>query len=163
MWETYSACCDEHMAVKLLTHLISKENRRIKAPESSWIANITQWKQIFSVFSPTQKYIFFYVYWTVHYCDNWRIKNQLDATCYFIVLLIGSTWFGHYYAHHQELATMMLITTLVLSFLGWCMLEVRCGWAGVVSGSRPATQTLLQPNRTSPPTYSKPRTKRPMW
>jgi len=35
---------------------------------------------------------------------------------YFIVLLIGSTCFGHYYAHHQELATMMLITTLVVSF-----------------------------------------------
>jgi len=66
---------------------------------------------------------------------NWRIKNQLDATCYFIVLLIGSTSFGHYYAHHQELTTMMLITTLVVSFLVCCMLE-------------PAAQTLLQPNRT---------------
>ena len=44
---------------------------------------------------------------------TWIIKNQLDATYYFIVLLIGSTCFGHYYAHHQELATMMLITTLV--------------------------------------------------
>jgi len=43
-------------------------------------------------------------------------KNQLDATYYFIVLLIGSTCFGHYYAHHQELATVMLITTLVVSF-----------------------------------------------
>jgi len=42
-------------------------------------------------------------------------KNQLDATYYFIVLLIGSTCFGHYYAHHQELATKMLITTLVVS------------------------------------------------
>jgi len=29
------------------------------------------------------------------------------------------------YAHHQELATMMLITTLVVSFLVCCMLEVR--------------------------------------
>jgi len=45
-------------------------------------------------------------------------KNQLDATYYFIVLLIGSTCFGHYYAHHQELTTRMLITTLVVSFLG---------------------------------------------
>jgi len=43
-------------------------------------------------------------------------KNQLDATYYFTVLLIGSTCFGHYYAHHQELTTMMLITTLVVSF-----------------------------------------------
>jgi len=31
-------------------------------------------------------------------------KNQLDATYYFIVLLIGSTCFGHYYAHHQVAA-----------------------------------------------------------
>ena len=58
--------------------------------------------------------------------DNWRIKNQLDATCYFIVLLIGSTCFGHYYAHHQELATVMLITTLAVSFSVCCMLEVKC-------------------------------------
>ena len=43
-------------------------------------------------------------------------KNQLDATYYFIVLLIGSTCFGHHYALHQELATIMLITTLVVSF-----------------------------------------------
>ena len=43
-------------------------------------------------------------------------KNQLNATYYFIVLLIGSTCFGHYCAQHQELATIMLITTLVVSF-----------------------------------------------
>jgi len=67
------------------------------------------------------------VYWTVHHCDNWRIKNQLDATYYFIVLLIGSTCFRHYYAHNQELASIMLITTLVISFLVCCRLEVRCG------------------------------------
>jgi len=52
-------------------------------------------------------------------------KNQLDVTCYFIVLLIGSTFFGHYYAHHQELATMMVITTLVVSFLVYCILEFK--------------------------------------
>jgi len=34
---------------------------------------------------------------------------------YFIILLIGSTCFGHYYAHHQELATLMLLTTSVVS------------------------------------------------
>jgi len=53
-------------------------------------------------------------------------KNQLDATWYFIVLLIGSTCFKHYYAHHQELAAMMLITTSVVSFLVCCRLQVRC-------------------------------------
>ena len=40
-------------------------------------------------------------------------RNQLDATFYFVVLLTGSTCFGHYYAHHQELVTIMLITTFV--------------------------------------------------
>ena len=63
--------------------------------------------------------------WTkVRWLEN---KNELDATYYFIVLLIGSTCFGHYYAHHQELATVMLITTLVVAFLVCCRLEVRCG------------------------------------
>jgi len=33
-----------------------------------------------------------------------------------LYFLIGLTCFGHYYAHHQELVTMMLITTLVVSF-----------------------------------------------
>jgi len=42
----------------------------------------------------------------------------------FIILLIGLTCFGHYCAHHQDLATMMLITTLVVSFLVCFMLEV---------------------------------------
>ena len=32
--------------------------------------------------------------------------------------------FGHYYAHHQELATMILVTTSVVSFLVCCRLEV---------------------------------------
>ena len=43
-------------------------------------------------------------------------KNQLDTTYYFIILLIVSTCFGHYYAHHQEFATIMLITPSVVSF-----------------------------------------------
>ena len=50
----------------------------------------------------------------------------MDDVYYFIVLLIGSTCFGHYYAYHQELTTIMLITKLVVSFLGCCRLEVRC-------------------------------------
>jgi len=59
--------------------------------------------------------------------DNWRVKNQLDATYYFIGRLIRSICFGHYYAHHQEFATMLLITTLVVSVFVCCRLEVRCG------------------------------------
>ena len=36
------------------------------------------------------------------YSEHWRIKNQLDTNFYFIGLLIGSTCFKHYFAHHQE-------------------------------------------------------------
>ena len=35
------------------------------------------------------------VYWTVHHSNSWRIKDQLDVTCYFISLLMCSTCFGH--------------------------------------------------------------------
>ena len=35
----------------------------------------------------------YYVYLTVHHCDSWRIKDQLDVTCYFISLLMCSTCF----------------------------------------------------------------------
>ena len=37
-------------------------------------------------------------------------KIQLDATNYFIMLMLGSTYFGHHYAHHQELTTIELVT-----------------------------------------------------
>jgi len=37
------------------------------------------------------------------------MKNQLDALYYFIVLLIGSTCFGHYYAHYHELVMMGVV------------------------------------------------------
>jgi len=53
-------------------------------------------------------------------------KSQVDATYQFIVILIGSTCFGRYYAYHQELTTIILITTLVVSFLVCCRLEVGC-------------------------------------
>jgi len=39
-----------------------------------------------------------------------REKGQLDATQWFIELIIRSTCFGHYYAHHQELETMQMVT-----------------------------------------------------
>ena len=42
------------------------------------------------------------VYWTVHHCNSWGMKNQLDVTCYFISLIMRSTCFGHSYIHLQE-------------------------------------------------------------
>jgi len=55
---------------------------------------------------------------------QWKMlknKNQLGATYCFIILMIGSTCFGHCYAHHQELMTIVLITTWAIWFFkdGW--------------------------------------------
>ena len=45
-------------------------------------------------------------------------KNQLDATEWFIGLVICSTCLGHFYAHHQELETIcVLLPPMVCSAL----------------------------------------------
>ena len=38
-----------------------------------------------------------------------REENQLDATEWFIALIIYSTCFGHLYARHQELETILAL------------------------------------------------------
>jgi hypothetical protein len=38
-----------------------------------------------------------------------RQENQLDATEWFIALLICSTCFGYLYAHHQGLETVLVL------------------------------------------------------
>ena len=38
-----------------------------------------------------------------------REENQLDATECFIAIIICSTCFGHSYAHHQELGTILVL------------------------------------------------------
>jgi len=40
---------------------------------------------------------------SVHLCICVEKNNQLDVTVGFIALMIRSTCFGHFYAHHQEL------------------------------------------------------------
>ena len=58
--------------------------------------HLTLYKDIIAVFFeiPTN-YTLSYVYWKVHHCDSWRIKDQLDVTCYFISLLVCSACFGY--------------------------------------------------------------------
>jgi len=34
-----------------------------------------------------------YVYWTVHHCDSWRIRDQLEVTSYYVL-------FHFFYAQH---------------------------------------------------------------
>ena len=38
-----------------------------------------------------------------------RVENQLDVTERFIALMIRSTCFGHFYAHHQELENICVL------------------------------------------------------
>ena len=38
-----------------------------------------------------------------------REENHLDASEWFIALIICSTCFGHLYAHHQELETILVL------------------------------------------------------
>ena len=81
-----------------------------------------------------------------------EIKCQLDATEVFIADLIAcSTCFGHHYAHHQELRSIIqwLLPTVfhavVFKLLVWCVaegyvsgLQVWCVAEGYVSGLQDA-------------------------
>ena len=70
--------------------------------------------------------ILLYSLWC-HHTYKLITKIKIHAVYCFIVLLIGSTCFGHYYVHHQELTIIMVITTVVVSFLGCRRLNARCG------------------------------------
>ena len=68
-----------------------------------------------------------------------EIKCQLDATEVFIAdLIVCSTCFGHHYAHHQELKSIIqwlmpvVFRAVVFKLLVWC------GAEGYVSGLQDA-------------------------
>ena len=55
----------------------------------------------------------------------WEEENQLVATQCFIELVICSTCFGQVYAHHQELATILLVWHVACS--SWLLVVGRSG------------------------------------
>ena len=59
--------------------------------------------------------------------------------------MIGSTCFGHYYAHHQELTTVVLITTWVVRFCKEARggVNVSYGICGVFEGRRHDVQRYV--------------------
>ena len=76
-----------------------------------------------------------YISWclSVHLCIYIEKKNQLDATLWFIALMICSC-FGHFYAHHQELETICVLLTSMV-----------CGaWLLVVGGQVQASSLYVQ-------------------
>ena len=72
-----------------------------------------------------------------------EIKYQLDATDVFIADLIAcSTCFGHHYAHHQELKSIIrwllhvVFRAVIFKLLVWCGVE------GYVSGLQDAASSI---------------------
>ena len=68
------------------------------------------------------------VYWTVHHCNSWGIKNQLDVACYFLFHLL--------FAQHvsdinmsifRSLRLCIWITTSVILFSFRCVLGFAAG------------------------------------
>ena len=81
-----------------------------------------------------------------------EIKCQLDATEVFIANLIAcSTFFGHHYAHHQELKSIIqwllpvVFRAVVFKLLVWC------GAEGYVSGLQDAANHSTKYHRQQPP------------
>jgi hypothetical protein len=68
-----------------------------------------------------------------------REENQLDATEWFIALIICSTCFRHFYAHHQELdIILVLLPHMVCNALVAGGRRSREGQQSYVSGLREA-------------------------
>ena len=55
----------------------------------------------------------------------WEEENRLDATQWFIGLVVCSTCFGHIYAHDQELATIQLVWHVACN--SWLLVVGRSG------------------------------------
>ena len=91
-----------HCAIQLHTPIIS--SLPFSSCEHYYLNNLlATWTGTENLFS----YESHNVYEMYNNAVELKNKNQLDVTYYFIVLLIGSTCFGHYYVHHQELTTTM--------------------------------------------------------
>jgi len=79
----------------------------------------------------------------------WRIKDQLDVTCYFISLIFS----GINISIIRSLRLCCWITTLVVLFSFRCVLEIWCGWVWVVSVLQASAcymdTTPIQPHRKS--------------
>ena len=73
---------------------------------------------------------------SVHRCICFQKKNQLDVTVCFIARMICSTCFGHFYAHHQELETILSCYRQWCAVLGCWLSGVTCRAAGCESRKR---------------------------
>ena len=70
-------------------------------------------------------------------------ENQLDATEWFIALIICSTCFGHLYVHNQELETICVLLPPMVCSAWLLVVGVRCRAAGYVSSKRDVATSLF--------------------
>ena len=86
-----------------------------------------------------------------------EIKCQLDATDVFIAeLIVCSTCFGHHYAHHQELKSIIQWLLRVI----FCAVVFSSSWSGVeLRVMRPVCRTHNPQLQTRPATWKKHSTK----
>ena len=84
-------CCNSQWCIVLLNLFRLK----LKYKWSIITYYIRMWKAVQSDHSWSKHISSSNVYWTVHHCNSWRMKDQLDVTCYFISLIMRSTCFGH--------------------------------------------------------------------
>ena len=73
---------------------------------------------------------------SVHRCICVGKKNQLDATGWFIALIICSTRFGHFYDHSSGARDYMCYYRLWCAVLGCWLSGVRCRAADCASRKR---------------------------
>jgi len=83
-----------------------------------------------------------YVYWTVHHCDSWRIRDQLDVTIYYIL-------FHFFYAQHVSDINTSIIRSLRLFY---------CITTLVLCSCFVTTRIPHQPSHTETPTHNETRT-----
>ena len=101
-----------------------------------------------------------YAYWTMHHCDSWRIRDQLDVTLYLVL-------FYFFYAQHISDINTSIITSLRLfhfiTTLVVCWSFGVAGWGGIhVAGfSLPHEYHPNQPHRNSNTHRNK--NTQPMW
>ena len=105
--------------------------------------------------SQRQLWFQFDVCLSVQLCICVEKRNQLDVTECFIALIICSTCFGHFYAHHQELESIcvllppMVCSALLLVVGGQvqssrlCVHEEGCCTTGIVQHPSSSTHSLL--------------------
>ena len=89
--------CTTELDLNIFIFLTIKSNKKIMCCECRGrivtAVRARRWQNL--ALFPAEARFLSNVYWTVHHCNSWRMKDQLDVTCYFISLIMCSTCFGH--------------------------------------------------------------------